>query len=54
MGSTYKGNQWHARRDLLIAVRSEGLAGLSVVGYSVRDGEPFLDQFPGWSDACAG
>ena len=54
MGNTYKGNQWRARRDPLAVVRSGGPAGLSVVGYSVRDGEPFLDRFPGWVDACAG
>ena len=53
-GSTYKGNQWRARRDLLVVVRSGGPVGLSVAGYSVRDVERFLDQFPGWADACAG
>ena len=54
MGSTYKGNQWRARRDLLVVVRSEGPAGLSVVGYSVRGSELFLDRFPGWVDVLCG
>ena len=54
MGSTYKGNRWRARRDLLIVVRSGVLAGLSGARYSVRDGEPFLDRFPGWADTCVG
>ena len=35
-------------------MRSGGLVGLSVVGDSVRVGEPFLDRFPGQADACAG
>ena len=53
-GSTYKGNQWRARRDPRVAVRLGGPTGLSVAGYSVRDGELFLDRFPGWVDACVG
>ena len=35
-------------------MRLGGQVGLSVVGYSVRDGEPFLGRFPGWADACVG
>ena len=54
MGSTYKGNQWRARRGLLVVVRSGGPAGLSAAGDSVRGGERFLDRFPGRAGVCAG
>jgi hypothetical protein len=54
MGSTYKGNRWRVRRDLLVVARLGWLAGPSVAGYSVRDYEPFLDRFPGRTGACAG
>ena len=50
MGSTYKDTRWRARRDLLVVVRSGGLAGPSGAGYSVRGGERFLGRFPGWAD----
>ena len=39
------------QRFLLAAVRLGGQVGLSVVGYSVRDSEPFLGRFPGQADA---
>ena len=57
MGSTYKDTRWRVRRDLLVAVRSGGLAGLSAVRCSVCVSEPFLGQFPGranvyvWADS---
>ena len=54
MGSTYKGTQWRARRDLLVVARSRGPAGLSVVRYSVHDGELFLGRFPGRAKALCG
>ena len=42
------------QRSLLVGVRLEGQVGLSVVVDSVRDGEPFLDRYPGRVDACVG
>ena len=39
------------QRSLLAVVRLGGQVGLSVAGYSVRDGEPFLGRFPGRADA---
>ena len=54
MGSTCKGSRWRARRGLLVAARSGGLVEPCVAGGSVRDGELFLDRFPGRADACVG
>ena len=39
------------QRVRVAVVRSGGPVGLSVAGYSVRDGELFLDRFPGRADA---